>query len=542
MVAYLGETDEEGRLGVKQAAETGGDGRQLRLFGDTCPQWVEVDVGALRVENVRGFGGPWLGLELLRRLQMDRLLERLLPAGREDVSWGVMVQLMVVARLCRPTSELGLAEDVYERLALSDLFGVPAGKVNEDRLYRALDKLLAHKERIERHLKERLGELFGLSYDLVLYDVTSTYFEGRMNGNEDAQRGYSRDGRGNCKQVCIGLAVTREGLAIGHEVFAGNRHDSTTLEEVVETMEKRYGKADRIWVVDRGMVSQERMEFLGREGRRYIVGTPKSLLKKFERELTDGLWSAIREELEVQLCPSPEGKEVFILCRSQDRRRKEQAMHKRFEERIEEGLKRIKERLEHTRKADRGAVERQIGRLLGRNTRAAGLFEIVVEEGEGGRLRLKWTRREGWRRWSDLSEGCYILRSNVTQWSAEELWKAYIQLTEAEAAFRIHKSDLVLRPVWHHKARRVKAHIMVCFLAYVLWKTLSQWCKRAGLGGEPRKVLDELGELKLVDVVLPTRRATEIRKRCVSHPTKHQAILLERLGLRLPRQLKIQRL
>jgi len=541
LVAYLGETDEGGRLAVKHAAETDRDGGQLRLFEEGRPEWVEVDVNGLRVENVRDFGGPWVGLELVRQLRLDKLLERLLGEGREDVSWAVMAQIAVLARLCRPTSELRLAEDVYERLALSDIFGVSSQKVNDDRLYRTLDKLLPHKQEIERHLKERLGELFAVSYDLVLYDVTSTYFEGRMEGNKDAQRGYSRDGRGDCKQVCIGLAVTREGLPIGHEVFAGNRHDSTTLEEVVETMEARYGKADRIWVVDRGMVSQEKMEFLGKEGRRYIVGTPKSLLKKFERELTAGSWKAIREGLEVQLCQSPEGKEVFILCRSEDRREKEKAMHERFEKRIEEGLKRLCERLKHTKKADRGAVERQIGRLLGHNTRAAGLFEVVVEE-NGESLRLKWDKRPGWRKWSELSQGCYILRSNVTEWSAEELWKAYIQLTEAEAAFRVHKSDLVLRPIWHHTSKRVRGHIMVCFLAYVLWKTLSQWCKASGLGTEARKVFDELSELTLMDVVLPTRRGTEIRKRCVSRPSTHQGILLERLGLSLPRQLTIEQM
>jgi transposase len=545
VVAYLGETDEAGRLGVKQAAETSPDGRQLRLFEELRPEWIEVDAAGLRVERLRDFGGPWLGLGLLRELQLDQLLARLLPERRAAVSWAVMAQLVVLARFCQPSSELRLAEDLYERLALPELLGVPAAKVNDDRLYRALDRLLPQKAELERHLKVRLGELFGSTYDLLLYDVTSTYFEGESAGNALAQRGYSRDGRPDCKQVCIGLAVTRQGLPLGHEVFAGNRHDSTTLEEVVRTMEARYGKAERIWVVDRGMVSAERLDFLRRGGRKYIVGTPKSQLKMFERELRSGAWHSLREELEVQLCPAPDGAEVFILCRSRARREKEQAMHARFEARIETGLQRLAERLAHSRQAERSAVERQIGRLLGQNTRAAGLFDIQVEENAaaaGPALRLRWRKREEWRRWSELSEGCYVLRSNVTAWSAEELWRAYMQLTEAEAAFRIHKSDLVLRPVWHQKAHRVRAHILVCFLAYVLWKTLAQRCQRAGLGTEPRKVLDELQQLKLVDVVLPTRRGTEIRKRCVSRPTAHQAILLDRLRLALPRQLKMHEL
>ena len=537
VVAYLGETDEQGRLGVKYAAEARHDGAQLKLFEDTRPEWVEVDANGLRVEQVRSFGGPWLGLALARELRLDRVLEELLPAGREEVSWAVMAQLAVLARFCEPSSELRLAEDLYERLAFGELLGVPAQKVNDDRLYRTLDELLPHKTALETHLKARIGELFGISYDLLLYDVTSTYFEGVAAGNALAQRGYSRDGRPDCKQVCVGVVVTREGLPLGHEVFAGNRHDSTTLEEIVETMERRYGKADRIWAVDRGMISAEKIEFLRRGGRRYIVGTPKSMLKHFERELAEGRWQSIREDLEVQYCAGPEGGETFILCRSGARRDKEAAMHGRFERRIEEGLRHLAARLERTKKAERSAVERQVGRLLGQNSRAAGLFEVRVTEAAQG-LRVNWTKREGWRRWSELSEGCYVLRSNVLDWSAEELWRAYIQLTEAEAAFRIHKSDLDLRPIWHQKEARVRAHILVCFLAYVLWKTFGQWCKGAGLGTEPRKVLDELQQIKLVDVVLPTRRGTEIRKRCISRPTPHQAILLDRLRLALPRQLQ----
>jgi len=537
VVAYLGEADEQGRLGVKYAAEAGRDGGQLKLFEEARPEWVEVDVNGLRVEQVRSFGGPWLGLALARELRLDRVLEQLLSGGREEVSWAIMAELAVLARFCEPSSELRLAEDVYERLALGELLGVPADKVNDDRLYRTLDELLPHKAALETHLKTRLGELFEVSYNLLLYDVTSTYFEGEAGGNALAQRGYSRDGRPDCKQVCIGLVVTREGLPLGYEVFAGNRHDSTTLEEIVETMERRYGKAERIWALDRGMISAEKVEFLRRGDRRYIVGTPKSMLKHFERELIAGRWQRMREDLEVQYCAGPGGGETFILIRSGARRDKEAAMHGRFERRIEEGLRHLAARLERTKKAERGAVERQVGRLLGQNSRAAGLFEVrVAEEAQG--LRVSWSKQEGWRRWSQLSEGCYVLRSNVLDWSAEELWWAYIQLTEAEAAFRIHKSDLDLRPIWHQKEARVRAHILVCFLAYVLWKTLGQWCKRAGLGTEPRKVLDELQQIKLVEAVLPTRRGTVIRKRCISRPTTHQAILLDRLGLALPRQLK----
>jgi transposase len=446
-----------------------------------------------------------------------------------------MALVLALCRFCEPSSELKIAEHYFAQSALPELLGVPPEKVNEQRLYRALDALLPHKEALEIFLKERLGTLFGLEYDLLFYDVTSTYFEGQVEGNPQARRGYSRDHRPDCKQVCIGLVVAKCGLPLGYEVFAGNRHDSTTFQEIVAGMERRYGRADRIWVVDRGMVSEENIAFLRTEGRRYIVGTPKSLLKKFERELLSGDWHAIRDGVEVKLCPAPDGQETFVLCRSRDRREKEKAMHARFERRIEEGLQKIEAGCRRQR-LQAVTVAQRVGRLLGQNSRAAGLFQVEVQTAADGRTIVEWSRHDAWRDWAALSEGCYLLRSNVRDWSEEELWKAYIQLTEAEAAFRIQKSDLSLRPIWHQKEERVQAHILVCFLAYVLWKTLGQLCQRAGLGHEPRRVLDELGNLRLVDVVLPTRQGVDIRKRCVTKPTDHQAILLQHLGLRFPSQ------
>jgi transposase len=300
-------------------------------------------------------------------------------------------------------------------------------------------------------------------------------------------------------------------------------------------MERRYGRADRIWVADRGMVSEENIAFLKSEGRRYVVGTPKSMLKQFERELLAEDWHAIREGLEVKLCPAPDAAETFVLCRSSDRREKEKAMHERFERRIEEGLQKIEAACRRQHLPPVTAAQR-VGRLLGKNSRAAGLFQVEVKTAADGRALLEWRKRDAWRDWAALSEGCYLLRSNIPDWSDEELWKAYIQLTEAEAAFRVQKSDLRIRPIWHQKAERVQAHILVCFLAYVLWKTLGQLCQRAGLGHEPRRVFEELGKIKLVDVVLPTRQEVEIRRRCLTRPTDHQAILLQSLGFRFPSQ------
>ena len=566
VVAWLGKLDEAGRLGVEQAAQDTGashsndsatacSDQQLPLFNqvddDTPvqPQWVEVDASRVRVENCRQFGGPWLALELVRRLQLDKFLRGVIPSGREHVTWWRSALILVVARLCNPSSELHVAEQWYPKSAMAELLGVPAERVDDNRLYRTLDQLLPHKAKLETYLKNRLGELFELEYDLVMYDITSTYFEGQANFDL-AQRGYSRDQRSDCKQVCIGLVVSRCGMPLGYEVFSGNTADVTTVQHIVETMEERYGKSDRIWVMDRGMVSEDNIDFLREGGRRYIVGTPKSMLKKFEAELLKDNWNTIRDGLEVKLCARPrddgnaseadeasnaaQDKEIFILCRSRDRSKKEESMVQRFEQKIEQRLVAMTDRCQK-QKRDPMKVEREIGHLLGQNTRAAKLFDVTVEKTADGHARLKWKKIEAIRDWATLSAGCYLLRTNVTDWSDEELWKAYIQLTEAEAAFCIHKSDLKIRPIWHQKEDRVLAHIFVCFLAYVLWKTLGQMCQQAGLGNEPRRVLAELSELRMMDVVLPTRSGIEIRKRCLSKPTDHQQILLDSLKLRLPK-------
>jgi transposase len=334
--------------------------------------------------------------------------------------------------------------------------------------------------------------------------------------------------------------VTRDGMPLGYEVFAGNRADVTTWQEIVTTMEKRYGKANRIWCGDRGMMSKANVEFMESGNRRYIIGASKGTLKKFERQLLGEDWQVIREGLEVKLSPSPDGgKETYILCRSRDRREKEKAMRERFELRIDQALEKVRLSCEK-RKWKKEAIDRRIGKIMAKNSRAAGLYEVDVKEVDG-RAVITWQKNAAWREWATLNDGCYLLRTNVTDWSAEDLWHAYIQLTEAEAAFQIHKSDLRIRPVWHQNEERVQAHILVCFLAYVLWKTLHQMTQAAGLGDEPRRIFDELGKISLIDVVLPTRqKKVEIRRRCVTRPTDHQAILLDRLGLQLPRQLKVE--
>lgn len=548
-VAQLGELDAAGRAKAKALArQITGRGDQRELFeaadGDDEAA-VPVRLRRLRLERGRTFGDVWLGWTLWRALQLDALCDEILEAGRAAVSWAQMASILVIARLCEPSSELHIAEDWYRRTALEDLLGVAAERVNDDRLYRALDQLLPHKEVIEQHLVRRLGELFDLSYDLLLYDVTSTYFEGLAARNPLAQRGHSRDHRPDCKQVCIALVVTREGMPLGYEVFPGNRVDVTTVEEIVEAMEARYGIANRVWVMDRGMSSAENVAWLQETKRRYLIGAPKSELRKWSRELAEAKdWRTVRGGVEAKLCTGPDGQETFLLCRSADRREKERAMHARFAKRIEEHLESLGRRLERSRqRLDREAIGRQIGRLLGKNNRAAGRYAIRVEDDltRASGLRLVWAAKPEWDDWAQHSEGAYVLRTNVHEWSEEELWRTYIQLTEAEAAFRIHKTDLSIRPIWHHKAERVEAHILVCFLAYVLWKTLEQWQQRAGLGNSPRTILEELRRIQSTDVVLPLADGSrrELRLRCVVRPDKTQAMLLDRLGLRLPERLRV---
>jgi transposase len=286
--------------------------------------------------------------------------------------------------------------------------------------------------------------------------------------------------------------------------------------------------------MDRGMVSEENLAFMRREGRRYIVGTPKGLLARYEAALLQEDWVNVREGVEVKRLPSEIPGETFILCRSHDRGEKERAMREVFSKRMEEGLAKLAARCEK-RKCAPARISESLGRLRERSSRASRHYSAKVLD-DNGRARLEWSLDNERKDSASLLEGCYILRTNIQDWKPEELWEAYIHLTEAEEAFRIHKSDLRLRPVWHQKEERVRAHILVCFLAYVLWKTLERLCSRAGLGDEPRRVLRELSNIQLVDVVLPTSTGMELKRSCVTTPTPHQQILLERLGLQLPRQ------
>jgi transposase len=547
-VAQLGELDAEGRARAtrlaRQISGRGEQSRQQSLFdAEASHEPVKVRLDAVRLERSRSFGAVWLGLKLWQALRLDELLSERMPAGRELVPWSDVIAILVIGRLCEPSSELHVAERWYRTTALGDLLGVSSASIYDERLYRSLDRLLPHKQAIEAHLVSRFGELFELDYDLLLYDVTSTYFEGVADPTI-AKRGYSRDHRPDCVQVNIALVLTREGMPLGYEIFPGNKADVTTVEEIVAAMEARFGKANRVWVMDRGMASADNLAWLNETGRRYVIGTPKAELKRWLKQIEERTdWRHIRDDVEVKICRGPDSEETFLLCRSASRIDKERAMHSRFKARIDAGLDSLERRIaKSTHALERGPIERQIGRLLERNSRAAGAFAIAVveEPSHPSGIRLQRSYRSDWAEWANLTEGLYILRTNITEWTDEALWQTYIQLTEAEAAFRVHKSDLAMRPIWHHKAERIKAHILICFIAYALWKTLQQWQSRAGLGHAPRTILEEFSRISAADVVLPLADASkrELRIRCVVRPEREQQILLDHLGLQLPQRLK----
>jgi transposase len=552
IVAYLGELDKSerrgwGRLALHLDGKAAGRARQLMLFDDMdtdlddpVPQYVEVDLKGIRIERTRDFGDIFLALSLWRILGLDEFFNQKIPARREEVSFSLMACLLTLARFVEPDSELHVEDTWYRRTALDQMLAVAVEKVNATRLYRTLDVILPLKSAIEIHLKQRVGELFSPDFDLLLYDITSTYFEGQAQANPQAKRGYSRDHRGDCKQVCIGLVATRDGFPLAYEVFAGNRADVTTVEEIVEVMESKYGRARRVWVLDRGMVSEENLQFLRDRGGFYLVGTPRGMLKKFQAHLLDNDWSEVREGIEVKLVNGPDGRETFVLCRSAERREKEKAIHERFAKRIEAGLGQLDTELKQARKKrDRTVLERRIGRLLGRNSRAAGGFKIDLVEDTTcpAGLQLRWSRLEAWRQWSRLSEGCYLLRTNLTEQSPETLWQTYMQLTDVEAVFRTGKSDLKIRPIWHQLEQRVQGHILFSFLAYVLWKTLQIWMERSGLGRGVRTVIEECARLKANDVILKTSAGQQIRLCCITQPDPAQRALLDRMGLVIPERL-----
>jgi len=542
-LAYLGElngsTESSWR---KSIAVFNGEGSetQLELFASDCAvvpggeRVVQVVLDHVRWERPREFGEVFLARHLWQLLGLDALLESRMTPGAEQIPWPVMAFILTAARLIAPSSELAIEERFYPTTALEDICGVAEEQVNKDRLYRALDHLLPHKVALEAHLKSRIGTLFEEPFDILLYDLTSTYFEGLGESNPQACRGYSRDHRPDCVQVVIGLVVTRSGLPLGYEVFAGNQAESPTLEEMMSKMEALYGKASRIWVFDRGVASERNLEALRKAGGLFLVGTPRTLLRKVEAELLEENWTKVREGIEVKRVASPDGSEdTFILCRSSDRRKKEAAIHDRFEQRMDERLVRLEAAVKSGRLRSRDVLQQRLGRLRLECSRVARAYHFLVE-GDGDALGFSWTKDEAKARFLRHTEGAYLLRTNLAGHEESALWTMYMQLNDAEAAFRTLKQDLSIRPVHHQSENRVKAHVLVCFLAYAMYRTLDRLAKMKGLGMTARRVLDSLSGIKSGDIVLPLIDGREIKLRRVSRPDPQQAEVLTRLGLDLP--------
>ncbi|HEY6248775.1 MAG TPA: IS1634 family transposase, partial [Candidatus Angelobacter sp.] len=483
----------------------------------------------------REFGNCFLGLDLWKRLGLDGFFEQALDSERAEVDWSRVAAVLGINRLCAPGSELAIEQRWYPKTALDDLLGIEEGKINDTRLYRCLDRIVPHKTKLERHLKQKYGELFDAQFDVLLYDLTSSYVEGAAEANPMMRRGYSRDHRSDCKQVVIALIVNVEGFPTSYETFDGNRADVTTLEVVMRMVERKYGKARRVWVFDRGIVSEANLAVLRKRNGQYLVGTPRAQMKKFEKELLDPNWEKARGEVEVKRIPIPGGEETYILCRSVARQEKEKAMRTLFSKRIESALSKLQNRVNSGKLKNRDKIQQSIGRIQARYSQIRDLYQIEYKEVDG-KPHLEWSQIKERLAWRQAREGAYLLRTNLTADTAEDLWKKYMQLTEVEAAFRVLKSEMSIRPIFHQLERRVKAHIMVAFLGYALWVTLKHLLKRKGLDISPSKALDTLSTLHSADIVLPTTDGRQIRLRRTTTPTPAQKELLAKLGIDLPQR------
>ncbi|MGH3088304.1 MAG: IS1634 family transposase [Gammaproteobacteria bacterium] len=545
-LAYLGELNGSAETAWRKTiAVFNGEGTevQLELFVSDAPvipsgeRVVSVVLDRVRWERPRDFGEVFLAHHLWRLLGLDDVLSERMPQGEEEITWPVMAFILVAARLIAPSSELAIEERFYPKTALEDICGVAEEKVNTDRLYRGLDQLLAHKGALEGHLKQRLGTLFAEPFDILLYDLTSTYFEGLAQSNPAAKRGYSRDHRPDCVQIVIGLVVSKSGLPLGYEVFHGNRAEPTTLDEMMSKMEALYGKASRIWVFDRGVASEKNLEALRKAGGLYLVGTPRTLLRKVEAALLDGEWKMVREGIEVKLVPAPNGgQDTFILCRSADRKQKEAAIHDRFEKKLEDRLIGIQTAVQKGRLKSRDLLQQRLGRAKLECSRVARAYSFKVE-GDGERLDFSWEKEQPKADYLRHTEGAYLLRTNLKDHAEQDLWTMYMQLNDAEAAFRTLKQDLSIRPIYHQLEKRVNAHVLVCFLAYALYRTLDGLAKANGLNMTARRILSQLATIKSGDIILPLLDGRELRLRRVSRPDPNQAEILARLGLDLPKRI-----
>ncbi len=544
-VMYLGEINDSQEAAWRKTLEVFDEAEQrhanLSLFPEDrevppeAVNGIQVKLSEMELHRPRAFGNCWLGCELWRQLGLEEFWDQRLSGEtkRERVSWEKVLRLLVVNRLIDPGSELRVHRQWFDRSAMDELLGEDFAVAGKDRLYRCLDRLLAHQRELFVYLRQRWQDLFGAQFEVLLYDLTSTYIEGQGEQIPKAKHGYSRDHRFDCRQVVIALVITPEGFPLAYEVMAGNTQDRTTLRGFLEKIETMYGKAQRVWVMDRGIPTEEVLEEMRKSEREvfYLVGAPRGQIDKQEKKWLELPWQKVRESVEVKLLAA-DG-ELYVLAKSEGRQAKEQAIRRRKLVRLLLKLRAMRRSL-----PERDKLLMRIGAAKKEAGRAYGFVRIQLpKEGEEvNRETFRFAVNKEKLRKAELRDGHYLLRSNLTGEDPAVLWERYVQLTQIEAAFRSLKSDLGIRPIHHQLGRRVEAHILVAFLAYCLSVTLKQRLQALAPGLTPRAVLEQLATIQMLDVRLPTTDGRLLVMPRYTEPEPAQKILLHRLKLSLPTQ------
>jgi transposase len=537
-VLYLGEINASQREAWRKTIEVqdGGTRRQVALFPARSMPVDDVDaigvrLSELRLERPRQWGACWLAMELWRELDLEQFWRPRLAPSREGTPWLKVLQTLVAYRLIDPGSEWRLHRQWFDASAMADLLKADFALAEKNTLYRCLDRLVEHKNELFKFLTGRWGELFGASFDVLLYDLTSTYFEtDTERGPEDLrQYGYSRDKRGDCRQVVIALIVTPEGFPLSYEVLAGNTADSTTLGAFLDRIEQRYGRAKRIWVMDRGVPTEESLAKMRRLGASYLVGTPKGRLSRLEQAFLGEPWAKVRDGVQVKRLATEE--DIYVLAQSDARIDKERAMRRKR-------LRRYVDRLQalQRQRLARDALLMKLGAARHDAGRAANLVKVEIVKDRAATATLTFRLQRDKLRQVRRREGRYLLRTNLGSHAPEQLWTFYIQLTEVEQAFKELKHDLAVRPIHHQNESRIEAHIFVAFLAYCLQVTLKARLRTRAGGITPREVLAKFKTMQMVDVRIPTTDGRELVLSRYTQPEAEQRMLLEHLRLTLPQQ------
>ena len=537
-VLYLGEINASQREAWRKTIEVQEQGarRQVALFPAGSMPADDVDaigvrLSELRVERPRQWGACWLALDLWQQLELDSFWRSRLRPSREGTPWLKVLKTLVAYRLIDPGSEWRLHRQWFDASAMADLLDSDFALAEKNTLYRCLDRLVEHKDELFKFLKRRWGELFGAKFDVLLYDLTSTYFESDVErGPEDLRQfGYSRDKRGDCRQVVIALIVTPEGFPLSYEVLAGNTADSTTLSEFLDRIERRYGRADRIWVMDRGIPTEDSLAKMRAMGASYLVGTPKGRLTRLEQAFLGQPWARVREGVQVKRLATEE--DVYVLAQSDARIDKERGMRRKR-------LRRYVDRLQvlQGQVLTRDQLLMKLGAARHEAGRAAQLVQVTLPKASAKTASLEFRLDRARLRQVRRREGRYLLRTNLTAGAPEQLWTFYIQLTEVEQAFKELKHDLAVRPIFHHSENRIEAHIFVAFLAYCLQVTLKANLRPLAHGITPREVIAKFKTMQMVDVCIPTTDGRELVLSRYTQPEPEHRVLLQRLQLRLPEQ------